>query len=125
MLLLALALVACSPSQAASRTVELETLNESGVSGTAVLTDLGDGTTEVVVDVEPAGHPDMPAHIHPGTCAELVPQPRFPLANVVDGMSTTVVAASLEELFAGDLALNVHASNEDMGTYTACADLVE
>ncbi|HEX9738856.1 MAG TPA: hypothetical protein VGA91_06460 [Candidatus Limnocylindria bacterium] len=120
---LALALAACTGQQAGSRTVELATLNDSGVTGSAVLTDLGDGTTRVEVDVDPAGHPDMPAHIHPGTCVDLVPQPRYPLQNVVDGVSETVVPASLEELFAGGLALNVHTSTDDYATYTACAEL--
>jgi len=114
---------ACSPQPATERTVQLETLNDSGVTGTATLTDLGDGSTRIVIDVEPAGHPDMPAHVHPGTCADLTPQPRYPLQNVVDGHSDTPVPVPLDELFAGGLALNLHASNEDMGTYTACADL--
>jgi hypothetical protein len=120
---LALALPACAASQAASRTVELSTLNDSGVTGSAVLTDLGDGTTRVEVDVDPAGHPDMPAHIHPGTCTDLVPQYTYALQNVVDGQSVTIVEASLDELFAGDLALNLHFSSQDFATYTACADL--
>jgi hypothetical protein len=119
---LALALAGCAGQQP-SRTVELATLNDSGVTGSAVLTDLGDGTTRVEVDVDPAGHPDMPAHIHPGTCVNLVPQPRYPLQNVIEGVSTTVVEVTLEELFAGELALNLHFSSDDFGTYTACADL--
>jgi hypothetical protein len=114
---------ACSAPAAASRTVELETLNDSGVTGSAVLTDLGDGQTEVVVTVDPAGHLDMPAHIHPGTCVDLVPQPRFPLQNVVDGSSETTIDVPLDELFAGGLALNLHASPDDYGTYTACIEL--
>jgi hypothetical protein len=120
---LALALSACAASQADGRTVQLETLNDSGVTGSAVLTDLGDGTTRVEVDVDPAGHPDMPAHIHPGTCENLVPQPLYPLDNVVDGQSETEIDVTLEELFAGGLALNLHNSTQDFGTYTACADL--
>lgn len=114
-------LAACSSQQ--SRTFQLETLNDSGVTGTAVLTDLGNGSTRVVVDVEPAGHPEMPAHIHPGTCAELVPQPLYPLEMVVDGASETVVPASLSDLLAGELAVNLHVSAADMGTYSACVDL--
>jgi hypothetical protein len=120
---LALALAACAGQQAANRTVQLETLNDSGVTGSAVLTDLGDGTTRVAVDVDPAGHPDMPAHVHPGTCLALVPQPLYTLQNIVDGQSESVVQVPLDELFAGELALNLHFSNEDFGTYTACADL--
>ncbi|MEX0630497.1 MAG: hypothetical protein WEE67_00820 [Chloroflexota bacterium] len=119
---LALTLSACAGQQP-SRTVELATLNDSGVTGSAVLTDLGDGTTRVEVDVDPAGHPDMPAHIHPGTCSNLVPQPLYPLQNVVDGTSDTEVPAHLDDLFAGDLALNIHFSPQDFATYTACADL--
>jgi hypothetical protein len=121
-LLMAIAFTACS-SSAEPRTFQLETLNDSGVTGTAVLTDLGDGSTRVVIDVEPASHLNMPAHIHPGTCVELVPQPLYPLESVVDGASETVVARSLSELLAGDLALNLHVSFDDMGTYAACVDL--
>lgn len=121
-LLLAIALAACSGS-ADARTFQLETLNNSGVTGTAVLTDLGDGSTRVVIDVEPGGHLNMPAHIHPGTCVDLVPQPLYPLESVVDGASETVVTRSLSELLAGDLALNLHVSFEEMGTYAACVDL--
>lgn len=114
---------ACSGPVAASRTVQLQTLNDSGVTGSTVLTDLGDGQTKVVVTVDPAGHLDMPAHIHPGTCADLVPQPRFPLQNVVDGSSETTIDVPLDELFAGGLAVNLHASPDDYGTYTACIEL--
>ncbi|MGH2483085.1 MAG: CHRD domain-containing protein [Candidatus Limnocylindria bacterium] len=120
---LTLAMVACTAQPATSRTVQLETLNDSGVTGSAVLTDLDDETTRVVVDVDPAGHPDMPAHIHPGTCLALVPQPLYFLDNVIDGHSETVVEVPLDELFTGELALNLHFSSDDFGTYTACADL--
>jgi hypothetical protein len=120
-LLIVITLAACSSEE--SRTFQLETLNDSGVTGTAVLTDLRDGSTRVVVDVDPAGHLNMPAHIHAGTCVELVPQPLYPLQSVVDGESETVVPRSMSELLAGDLALNLHVSSEDMGTYAACVDL--
>jgi hypothetical protein len=112
---------ACSAQQ--SRTFQLQMLNDSGVTGSAVLTDLGDGSTRVVVDVDPAGHPEMPAHIHHGTCVELVPQPLHWLETVVDGKSDTVLPISLADLLAGDLAVNLHVSAEDMGTYAACVDL--
>ncbi len=55
----------------------------------------------------------MPAHIHPGTCTDLVPQPTYPLDNVVDGASDTEIPVTLDELFAGDLALNIHVSEDD------------
>ena len=116
---------ACTAQAVDERTLELETLNDSGVTGSAVLTDLGNGSTRVVVDVDPAGHPSMPAHIHPGTCTDLVPQPIYPLENVVDGASATEILVTLDELFAGDLALNLHFSEDDFGTYTACAELTD
>jgi hypothetical protein len=106
-----------------SRTVGLTTLSESGVTGTVTLTDQGGGLTRVVVDVEAAGNLDMPAHIHPGSCDNLVPQPKYPLQNVINGSSTTTVPAPLAELMAGDLAVNLHRSNQDLATYTACAEL--
>jgi hypothetical protein len=118
----ALALITACAS-AGTRSVNLATLNESGVTGNVTLTDLGPQTTRVEVRVVPGNNPDMPAHIHPGSCAELVPQPKYPLQNVVNGASTTVVSAPLAELMAGDLAVNLHRSNDDLGTYTACADL--
>lgn len=117
-----LALGACQP-QGATKTITLQTLNDSGVSGTVRLIELDSERTRVVISVDPAGHPDMPAHIHPGTCAELVPQPRYALANVVDGDSATEVQASLSELLAGDVAVNLHRSNTEMDVYTACAEL--
>ena len=116
-------LTACSTPAAATRSLVLHTLNDSGVSGTVTLTALDTGTTRVVVDVDPAGHPNMPAHIHPGTCSDLTPQPEFPLQNIVDGKSTTDIIVPLGDLFSSAVALNVHASNEDMRTYTACVDL--
>ncbi len=110
-----------SPSDAV--TLELRELNGSGVTGTVTLTEAGEETTLVEVDVDPAGYPSMPAHIHPGSCDELVPQPKYPLASVIDGVSSTEVAAPLEELFSGGQALNVHASNDQLDLYTACVDL--
>lgn len=98
-------------------------LNDSGVNGRVTLTALDDATTRVVIEVDPAGHPSMPAHVHPGSCTELVPQPTYALENVLDGHSTTEVSAPLDELLAGGQALNVHRSNEEMDVYTACVDL--
>jgi len=117
-----LALSACQP-EGATTTIALKTLNDSGVSGSVTLTELGSTRTRVVISVDPAGLLDMPAHIHPGTCDELVPQPRYALANVIDGDSTTEVPAAFSELLAGDVAVNIHRSNAEMDVYTACAEL--
>lgn len=110
-------------SQTTIRTLDLRTLNDSGVRGTVTFEGSLAGRTRVEVHVDPAGNLDMPAHIHPGSCDNLTPQPKFPLENVRNGESTTEVPATIDELFAGNLALNVHRSNDDLGTYTACVDI--
>lgn len=116
------ALAACQP-QGETQTLSLRTLNDSQVTGTVTLTELDAMRTQVVIAVDPAGNPDMPAHIHPGTCDALIPQPRFPLANVVDGASTTEVPAGFAELVTGDVAVNLHKSNSELEVYTACVEL--
>ncbi len=118
-----LAILGCQSQARASTVVQLTTLNASGVTGSVTLLDLGDGRTQVDVKVEPAGNLDMPAHIHPGSCDDLTPQPKHPLQNVVNGSSTTIVRATIAELTGGGLAVNIHRSNDDLRTYTACADL--
>ena len=119
---LATILVACASDAAPPQTISLTTLNDSGVTGTVTFSDLG-RKTGVEIHVSPAGNLDMPAHIHPGTCANLTPQPKFPLENVRDGVSKTVVPATMKELFVGGLAVNIHKSNDDLKTYTACVDI--
>lgn len=122
-LLCAALLVSCASAPPRSEQLQLRTLNNSGVTGSVTLTEMEGQRTLVEVDVDPAGHPSMPAHIHPGTCDELVPQPKYPLQNVVDGASVTEVPAPLDELLRGGVALNIHFSNEEMGVYTACIEL--
>ncbi len=77
--------------------IDLEELNDSGVSGTATLTDNGDGTTTVSIEVSGAagGHP---AHIHNGTCDDLDPNPLYPLTTVDEnGTSETDVPYTLDD----------------------------
>jgi hypothetical protein len=65
----------------------------------------------------------QPAHIHVGSC----PTPGavvFPLTSVVNGTSVTMLNTSLEDLIAqGELALNVHKSEEESSVYVACGNL--
>lgn len=116
------ALAACTSDASPTRTISLRTLNDSGVSGTVSFSDVRD-RTGVEIKVDPGGNPDMPAHIHPGTCENLTPQPKFPLENIQNGVSRTVVPASMKDLFAGNLAVNIHKSNDDLKSYTACVDI--
>ncbi len=121
-LLAIVCLVAGCQQATPTRSLTFVTLNDSGVAGTVTFREV-EGRTEVEVRVEPAGNLDMPAHIHPGSCEDLIPQPKYPLENVRSGVSRTVVAARVDELFAGGLALNIHRSNDDLGTYTASVDI--
>lgn len=120
---LVMVVAACQGATRPSTVVQLRTLNNSGVTGTVTLVDVGEDRTRVEVRVDPAGNLDMPAHIHPGSCDDLIPQPKYPLENVVNGTSTTVVRASVGDLTRGGLAVNLHRSNQDLQTYTACSDL--
>ena len=120
--MMAIVMIACQAAAKPPRVITLRTLNASGVTGTVSFGDLG-GRTGVEIAVNPAGNPDMPAHIHPGTCDNLTPQPKYPLENVKNGVSKTVVPASMDELFGGNLAVNIHKSNDDLKTYTACVEI--
>jgi plastocyanin len=74
-----------------------------------------------------------PSHVHAGSCAELDPNPLYPLTDVApvspDAESgaieagTTTIEATLDELLASPHAINIHASAEDIETYIACGDV--
>ncbi len=117
---------ASSESKPASVTLNFVAQSGSGLSGTAVLTEV-DGKTRVDLNVSGGVlallSPSEPAHIHSGSCANLGGI-KYPLNNVVSGHSTTVVDASMDELKAElPLAINIHKSVAAIGTYIACADL--
>ena len=104
-------------------TVTLAEQSGSGQSGTAVLTAVGTQTRVTIqLSNPPAGTP-QPAHIHPGTCANLDPRPQYPLNNVVDGRSETVVDVPLADLLTGNFAINVHKSGQEIAVYVACGDI--
>ena len=108
---------------ASSKTVQLATQNNSGVTGAATLTDAGNNKTTVVVAVQANGNNDMPAHIHPGTCATLDPKPTYPLNNVKEGASTTTIDVALADLTKSAFAVNLHKSAAEAQTYVACGDI--
>lgn len=103
-------------------TIQLNTQNNSGESGTATLTPMGN-QTQVVLNITgaPAGVP-QPAHIHTGTCANLGGV-KYPLTNVVDGKSTTMVNVKLSDIQTGSFAINVHKSAPEIAVYVACGDI--
>lgn len=77
-----------------------------------------------------------PVHIHSGTCAELgdvvvplndlaAPEGEFtgPDSAVGVTLSENVVDIPLQEIIDGGHAINVHLSNDEIGTYVACGDI--
>lgn len=101
--------------------------NESGMTGFATLKDK-EGQVQVLVALASApnasgGGMPHPAHIHLGAC----PVPgavKYPLTNVVNGTSETMVPTTIADLKASlPLAINVHQSAAQLTKYIACGDL--
>ena len=104
-------------------TVKIDPLNNSGISGTATLTAMGNQTqVDVALDGEPAGDSE-PAHLHVGQCGPTLGAVKYPLKNIEGGKSTTLVNATLQSLENGQFALNVHKSAADIKTYVACGNV--
>lgn len=124
--IIALALFALSSTLvfAHDAIVTMNEQNGSGQNGTALLVGLEDGTTVVILDITSNGTTEpQPAHIHAGTCANLDPKPAFPLNNVVDGTSETIVPIDTHDLTDGTFAINVHKSATEASVYTSCGDI--
>lgn len=106
----------------AAVTVEMDEQNDSGQSGSATLTFIDEGTTEVVLELLDGPDNPQPVHVHAGSCDELG-DVAYPLNDLEDGRSSTQLEASLDELTGGDFAINAHQSADEIETYTACGDV--
>lgn len=106
-------------------TIQLNQQNDSGETGIAVLTDMGEKTQ---VELRLMGAPVdvlQPAHIHTGTCATIAGV-KYPLVFPMNGLSVTVLELPLDSLLAElPLAINVHKSAQEAGIYYACGDIAE
>jgi plastocyanin len=101
------------------------------VAGLALLAIPGIAVT--AQDATPATAVAHPSHIHEGTCANLNPNPAYPLNDVAAASAdapagavetaTTTIDVSLDDLTAKPYALNVHESAENIQTYIACGDV--
>jgi hypothetical protein len=104
-------------------TIEMKALNESGETGSAVLTQQSEGV-KIVLDLKNAPKDAQPTHIHVGTCGKFKAAPEYALVNTLDGKSTTVLkGVTLDQLLKADYAINVHKSTSDLGTYVACGNI--
>ena len=106
--------------------VELAEQNSSGQSGRVTVTEDGE-QVKVVIELDGTGDVAQPAHIHTGSC-DTLGDVAYPLSDVVDGRSETMLDTTIEELQDGvtadaGLAVNVHASADDADTYVACGEL--
>jgi hypothetical protein len=107
--------------------VTLNAVHGSSATGTASITDNGDGTMTVVVNVTGLDAGSHLAHIHTGSCAA-EGGVKFPLNNVtVDasgkGTSTTTVKAPVSALAGGSYYVNVHQSGAGVPPGAACGDI--
>lgn len=124
---IALSLGACaSMSENRPTTIKLNPQNDSGQAGTAVLTPIAGGKTEVTIKVaNPPSGVAQPAHIHEGTCANLNKAPKYSLTSVMNGTSTTVVDVDLATMMNTPHAVNVHKSGPEAAVYVACGNIAK
>ena len=111
-------------AQDQSVTVTMGAGRDASQTGTATLTAQG-SQTQVVVNIQPGGAGvAQPGHIHQGSCPG-VGAVAFPLTNVVDGTSTTVVNASLDSLRTGGYSINIHqdGTQAGLGVYVSCGGI--
>lgn len=121
----ALTLGACaSMSDNKPTTIKLNAQNDSGQAGTAILTPIAGGKTEITVKVaNPPAGVAQPVHVHEGTCANINKAPKYGLTSVMNGTSTTVIDASVATLMKTPHAINAHKSGPEAAIYVACGDI--
>lgn len=123
--LVVLTLASAAITQAAGPiTVPLAADNDSGETGTATFTDLGNGKTMVEVSI--TGAPEgvaQPMHIHAGQCGPTLGKVAFPLTSLEGGKSSTTIDTTLDALMTGDFALNGHKSAAEISVYVFCGNI--
>ena len=102
--------------------MELTSQNNSNITGTATLTEIGGGKLRVEIRANGAGAGPQPAHIHEGSCTNLNPAPKGALTFVTDGVSVTELDLSIQDLTSAPHAIHMHKSPDELPIYVACAD---
>lgn len=121
--LTAFMVVGASAQTNASTTVTMNALNGSGQDGTATITNKSAADVSVSLSLNNGTSTAQPAHIHKGSCANLDPNPAFPLTSATNGKSDTDVMVAMSELAKGGYAINVHKSATEAATYVSCGDI--
>lgn len=104
--------------------VELTEENNSSESGTAMLVEENGQVTITLNMIGAPGNVSQPAHIHIGSCPE-VGEVKYPLTNVLDGGSVTVLNVTLEQLeIELPLAINIHKSVPEASVYVSCGNII-
>lgn len=106
-----------------STTLNLASGNNSGITGTATLTETAPGKMRVEIRANGAGAGPQAAHIHEGTCANLNPAPKFSLQAVTNGAATSEVDGTLQQLTSSPHAIHMHQSADALAVNVACADI--
>lgn len=108
-------------------TITLNEVDDSGVSGIAMLS-ANDDQTDVAIRLTGA-FGDHPNHIHENFCDEVNPVPLLPLQHVVvgeadpDGFTNSTVDIWLDELLAGEFSILVHRSDDQLDDYLVCGNI--
>lgn len=118
-----LALAGLASAQQQTITIQLGEQNGSGQTGTAELTDMGNGMTRVVVNLQNSPAGPQPIHIHEGTCANLNPAVRFPLTSLQNGRSESMVPTALSAVLGQPHAINAHKSPQEASVYVSCGNI--
>jgi hypothetical protein len=118
--------VASSPAdvrQQGGIRLDVNGLNNSGITGTVTLRPLDGNRTEVDIRLDGAGAGPLPVHFHAGRCVDLNPVPDIPLATIANGASTTVVDSSLQQLASTPYVVFMHKSPDELPIFVACSDM--
>lgn len=106
-----------------SKTFTLTAQSDSMQNGTVTLMENGT-TTKVTINLTNPSTTPEPAHIHLGSC----PTPgdvKYALTNIIEGTSVTNINVKYEDLKSLEpIAVNVHKSADEIGTYISCGDLM-
>jgi hypothetical protein len=113
--------------------ISRRSISVAAAAALAALTMLVPAGSSQTPEAEATAHP---VHIHAGTCAELgevivplndlvVTEGEFtgPDSAVAVTTSQNIVDMPLQEIIDGGHAINVHLSNDEIGTYIACGDI--